>query len=98
MAIGDALSASRHIPLAKELFPLLTKSSTRPYHETDTWTKEIALFMATAGKKKTSCISTIPPTSVQAITIFLVYCIEFRIVLNAFERSFNFHSILCPFT
>ena len=45
---GDALSASQQIPLAKlELSSLLTKSSTRPHHGTDTW---IALFMATAGK------------------------------------------------
>ena len=67
---GDDLSASQQISLAKELSSL---SSTRPHHETDTWTKEIALFMATAGKKKStaiselaSYISTIPPTSVEA--------------------------------
>ena len=70
-------SATQPILLAKELSTLLTKSLTRPHPETDTWTKEIALFMTTAGKKKTSalselsnCILNIPPTSVEAERTF----------------------------
>ena len=69
--------ATPPIPLAKELFSLLTKSSTRYHQDADTYTKEIGLFIATDGMKKTtaicelaSCISTIPPTSVEAERTF----------------------------
>ena len=70
---ASSSSASQPIPLAKELSTLLTKASTRPNQETDSWTKEIALFMTTGGEKKTTaiselanCILNIPPTSVEA--------------------------------
>ena len=72
-----AVEETQPIPLAKELSSLLAKTSTQARPETDTWTKEIALFMATAGKKRTtaidelaSCVSTIPPTSVEAERTF----------------------------
>ena len=53
---NDDTLATQPISLAKKLSSLLTKSSTRPHQEADTWTKEIALFIATALKIRITAV------------------------------------------
>ena len=76
--IPAAIQKDSSIPLAKELSSLLTQSNRSQQDGlSDTFTKEISLFMTGGAEKKTQALKelsrsllTVPPTSVEAERTF----------------------------